>query len=452
MELFRVYSDKQLLIRVIVAAADAVLFYIGYLFLSRIFDSGRINIVFFILTAELGLLMNLLPYNNENKRKSMRIISSIGLAWAVVIVTITSLLHFDFVAIPMILILLVFLYYKSYRNYVFHVLYIYTLKDFYRNAFILVVLNIAVTFLPGFFGPVASEIMTFSVLYIIIVLYLMTQLKNFRCLNKNENKRKTAFEAVVTMIMIGVMVVMSIPGVLRSITHPFVAFFQFIYERLAAGILFVVDSCASFLVRTFNLTPDTGVLLMNSASQMMGDSTEKYRLEDYRSDSQVVQMFGKVLAFVLLLAICAYVIYLLYRFIDRITRSEIEEDFIEDTEFVLVKSKDKGPGLLNKLGNSLKKTVGNLSSLIRANNADKLRNEYKAFVRKLHGKKLIVHYNYTAQHIYKLMLSKAPDQEEALENITAMYEEVRYGVRYPEDTELKAFKKNLAEISKCFSS
>ena len=40
------------------------------------------------------------------------------------------------------------------------------------------------------------------------------------------------------------------------------------------------------------------------------------------------------------------------------------------------------------------------------------------------------------------------NQKYALTSITDIYEEVRYGVRYPEDNELKFFKKTIIEISK----
>ncbi|OGO78618.1 MAG: hypothetical protein A2Y23_10070 [Clostridiales bacterium GWB2_37_7] len=150
----------------------------------------------------------------------------------------------------------------------------------------------------------------------------------------------------------------------------------------------------------------------------------------------------------LMLMICVYGIYILFKFIDRITRSEEELDFEEEKEFILKGSKQRTAGVIDKLIGATRRVADSISFMITADNRDKLRNEYKSFVQKLHSKKVIESYNVTAQEILELMLAKVPNQKDQLLSITDIYEAVRYGTRYPEDSELKSFQKNIAEISR----
>lgn len=445
----RLFKNKQLLLRMVAAVAESILFYIGFLFVNQIANGSRINIAFFIVTALCGLFINFLPYNSFDKRKHSLVFASIGLALAILSIGISSINGFNLLALPIGFIILIFLYYRSYISYLANVLYVYTVGSFYQSILFLFVINVAVVFWGRGFGAISEELMRYSVLYIIMALYMLSEVKNFRYVNKNENSRKTAFDIIATGFIIIITVIMSIPSVFKIVVFPFVSIFQFIYGWIVKGILLITYPIAMLLNYVYSLIPemDQEGKVKPDFDNMLGIS-DKYEGALNNINSPLVQLIGKALAFIFMLMICAYAIYLLFKFMNRITRSEEEDDFVENKEFILRGRKKKVPGLISKLAGSMKNAVGSISFMLTADNKDKLRNEYKTFIQKLYNKKIIENNNYTAQDILQLMLYQIPSQKDALTSITDTYEEVRYGVRCPKDNELKGFRKNIVEISK----
>jgi hypothetical protein len=249
--------------------------------------------------------------------------------------------------------------------------------------------------------------------------------------------------------MLIITVVMSIPSVFKIAIFPFIIVFKFIYGWIVKAILLITYPIARLLNYIYDL-----ILLPEQEGQIKPDYNnilgmpDKYEEALRNTNSPLVQLIGKALAFILMLAICAYVIFLLFKFINRLTRSEEEQDFVEEKEFILKSSKQRKPGVIDKLTGAMRKAAGGISFMLTADNRDKLRNEYKSFIQKLYNKKIISGYNYTTQEVLSLMLTKIPNQENELVSVTGIYEEVRYGTRYPEDSELKSFRRNIAEITK----
>jgi large-conductance mechanosensitive channel len=282
-----------------------------------------------------------------------------------------------------------------------------------------------------------------------MALYMLSEVKNFRYVSKNENSRETAFDIAVTSFMIIITIIMSIPKVFRIITFPFVTVFQFVYGWIVKGILAVTYPIARLLNYFYSLIPelDQDGIMKPGFDNMLG-MPDKYDEAMKSLHSPLVQLIGKALAFIIMLIICAYAIYLLFKFINRITRTEEEDDFVENKEFILRSGKKKALGIMSKLAGSMKRAAGNLSFMFTADNGDKLRNEYRIFIQKLYSKKVIEDNNCTAQDVLQRMLIQIPNQRNALISITETYEEVRYGVKSPGDDELKSFRKNITEITK----
>lgn len=445
----KLFKNKQLLLRMVATVAESIMFYIGFLFINHIVKGSRISIVFFIVTALSGLFINFLPYNSFDKRKHTLVFGSIGLALAIFSVGISSINDFKLFTLPIGFIVLMFLYYRSYTSYLANVLYVYTAGSFYQSIVILFVVNAAVVLFGRNFGAISEELMRYSMLYIVIALYILSEVKNFRYVSKNENSRKTAFDIIATSFMIIVTVIMSIPGVFKTLAFPFVTIFQFIYGWIVKGVLLITYPIAMLLNYIYSLLPEIDLIGKPKPDfgNMLG-VPEGYKDSLKDLNPPIIQLIGKALAFIFMLMICAYAIYLLFKFINRITKPEEEEDFVEDKEFILRSKKKKDTRLINKLAGSIKKAAGSISFMLTADNKDKLRNEYKAFIQRLYNKKIIENNNYTAQDVLKLMISIVPNQKDALMSITDTYEEVRYGVRFPKDNELKGFRKNIAEISK----
>lgn len=445
----RLFKNKQLRLRMVAAVAESILFYIGFLFVNQIANGSRINIAFFIVTALCGLFINFLPYNSFDKRKHSLIFGSIGLAMAVLSIGISAINGFNLFALPIGFILLIFLYYRSYISYLANVFYVYTVGGFYQSILFLFVINVAVVFWGRGFGAISEELMRYSVLYIIMALYMLSEVKNFRYVSKNENARETAFDIIATCFIIIITVIMSIPSIFKIVVFPFVSVFQFIYGWIVKGILLITYPIAMLINYIYSFIP---IVAQEGIAKPDVDSTmgiaDKYEGALNNVNSPIVQLIGKALAFIFMLIICAYAIYLLFKFINRITKSREEDDFVENKEFILRGRKRRAPGFINKMTSSMKKFGGSISFALNADNGDKLRNEYKTFIQKLYNKKIIENKNYTAQDILQQLLTLIPSQKDALTSITVTYEEVRYGVRCPIDNELKGFRKNIAEISK----
>lgn len=164
------------------------------LFANKIVSGSRISIVFFIITALCGLFINFLPYNSYDKRTHSLIFGFIGLALAVLSIGISSINGFNLFALPIGFIALIFLYYRSYTSYLANVRYVYAVESFYQSVSFLFIINTAVVFWSRSFGAISDELMRYSVLYIIMALYMLSEVKSFRYVNRNENSRKAAFD------------------------------------------------------------------------------------------------------------------------------------------------------------------------------------------------------------------------------------------------------------------
>lgn len=446
------FSRRELLLRIVASSAEAVLFYIGYMFINQIFGGSKINILFFVIVALCGLLVNLLPYNSSDKRKQSMLYSIVGLVLASTVTAIAAITDFDVFMLPIDLAVLVWLYYRANTSYLANVLYIYTIGNFNKSIGLLFFINAAAAYFTGIYAPVLSALMRYSVLYIVMGLYALIEVKNFKYVSRSENNKKSSFDIWTTVFMLALTVIMSISNVFAVVIKPFTIVFGAVYGIVTKLLILVTIPFGMGLNALFNLfhLPDR-----EGAEGLFGNTNPSVKppdrtlVEDMDPNMlNLLEIIGKILAFLFLLAVCVFLIYMLFRFIDRQSRSKLNEDFEEDKEFVGRNKNSKGPGFIRRLGDTIKKAAGDIAFMLTANNADKLRDEYKNFIKKLHSKKIIEHYNYTALDILDITVCKVPSQKEALESITSMYEEVRYGVKYPQDSELKTFRKNLAEASK----
>lgn len=447
----RLFRNRQLRLRMLAAVAEAVLFYMVFVFINQMLQGSKINILFFILTALCGLFLNLLPYNSADKKYRM-MLGFVGLALAISSVGLSAIGGFRIWTLPLGFAALVFLYYRSYTGYLANIIYIYTPQGFYKVLGLMFLLNGAAAFWKLGFAPITAELLRYSVLYIILALYILSEIKNFRYVSRSESGRKSAFDTTATILMLLVTVAMSIPKVFHAVSFPFVYVFGFLYRWVAKGILLITYPFARLMEYLYNLIPELPEKEGQKANfGAMEGMKDQYNADLSNISSPFVQLLGRILAALILIGICAFAVYLLFKFIARITRNEEEEDFKEEKEFIL-RNKKKQPGFLSKLADNVKKTADNLALRLRADNRDKLRMEYKDFLQMLYAKKHVETQNHTAQELLQLLRDRLPDKALELSVITELYEEVRYGTKYPQDIELKSFKKNIAEISKSLQS
>ncbi|OGO78619.1 MAG: hypothetical protein A2Y23_10075 [Clostridiales bacterium GWB2_37_7] len=249
----RLFSNKQLRLRVIAAIAESILFYIGFLYANQIAGGSGINIVFFLITALCGLFTNSLPYNSSDKHKNTLVTGSIGLALVILSIGISAKGDFNLFALPIGFIALVFLYNRSYTGYLASILYVYTAESFYQSAVFLFIINAAVAFGSRSFNLISEEFMRYSVLYIIMALYMLSEIKNFRYISKNENSNRTAFDITATSFMVLITVVMSVPKIFKLAIFPFTKAFYFIYGWVVKAILLITYPIARLLNYIYDL-------------------------------------------------------------------------------------------------------------------------------------------------------------------------------------------------------
>lgn len=444
----RLFRNRQLRLRTLASIAEAILFYMVFLFINQMLAGSSVNVLFFILTSLCGLFMNLLPYNSADKKQRLTF-GFVGLGLAIGSLGLSAIGGFHLLTLPIGFIALIFLYYRSYTGYLANVIYIYTPKGFNQALALMFLLNAAAAFWKQSFGDITQELLRYAVLYIILSLYVLTEIKHFRYVSKNEDNRKSVFETWAAVLMLLVTVIMSVPKVFHVVSYPFVYVFRFIYGWVAKGILLITYPFARLMNYLFDRLPSVPDKEGKKADfgNLQG-IPDQYKENLNQAAAPFVQLLGKILAFLILLAVCAFAVYLLFKFIARINRPEEEEDFKEEKEFILRNKRNKEPGLLSKLMDRVKNTADDIAFRMRADNKDKLRLEYKNFLQKLDSKKMVEAEKHTAKELQELLLGRLPDKASELETITALYEEVRYGTKYPMDIELKSFKKNIADISK----
>jgi|GEM_PF-5268431 len=446
----KLFKDRQFMVRAFAVVAEAILFYAFYLFFNRFVEGAKINLAFFIIIALCGLFLNNMPYNDSDKHKHRIVFGSTGIVLAVAAIVITALTTgMNLFGIPVGFIALVLLYSRSYILYLVNISYVYTAGNFYRNMLLLFVVNGAVAFWTRNYASIAGELTRLTILYIIFGLYNLSEVKNYRYANKEESIKRTAFDITATSLMMVFSVVMSIPTVFNIVLHPFAVVFTVIYNWVMKGALIIIYNIGKVFEYVFtaigNLKFRTHRI---EPIEEVGEMAKQNMDNFFYLDTPAAKLIGKILALVIMLLICACVAYLLYRLFDKIRNQDKEEDFSEEREFIFLSRKQKGPGIVNKVTNTMKKAAEGISFMLTADNKDKLRSEYKGFVQKLYNKKIITEHNNTAQEILQLMLSKAPEQMKPLAEITGLYEAVRYGTKYPEDSELKSFRQNITQVSR----
>lgn len=441
----KLFNDRQILFRIAAGTAESILFYIGLLFTYQITGISKVNIVFFIIAGLYGLFVKTLPHNNFDKRKENFILGLAGLAIAVIAIGVSSIRSYNNLTLVIAFILLVFLCYRSYTRYFYDITsQVNVSEGFYNGIGFLFLVN-AAAFLGSNFVAVPQELARYSMLYIIIVLYVLLGAKKIRYADKNQNIRGETFDTAVTSLIIIVAVIISIPQVFNIIALPFVAAFKFI-DICVVKLMTIISYPFSLLMIYFLGLARPGVklgILKISYGNAQRNNTSEY------IPSPLVTICGHAFAGVVILAISILFLYFLINyFINKIESNKGNDDFTEYKEFILKKRKGKYPKILDKLTGSIRQSVRNISFMLAASNEDKLRYEYKTFIQKLYSKNIIEDYNHTAQDIFLLMLSIMPEQRNELNNITGMYEEVRYGEKHPQTAELKEFKKNLTEVLK----
>lgn len=447
------FSRKELLLRIVASSAEAIIFYVGYMFINQLISSSRINILFFVGVALCGLLVNLLPNNSSDKRKQSMTYSAIGFVLAILVTAISAINDFNLLSLPIGFAFLILIYIRANTSYLSNIVYVFTIGDLQRNICLLFIINIIAVYSAKIYMIISHELMRYTVLYILMGLYMLTEIKNFRYVSRSESNKKSPFDIIATGLMIVLTIVMSIPKVFAVAAKPFTAIFGFVYGLITKLIILISYPFSLVLNAIYNMIdlPEQSKLdeLISKGTNSLSKKYDKGLIDNYNPTTAIiVQMIIKTLAFLVLMVVCAYLIYVLFRFIDRFSRAKNIEDFEEDKEFIRGSKNPKRPGLIKRLSNTVKKAVEGVAFMLTADNADKLRNEYKDFIKKLYNKKLIEHYNYTALEILEIVMQKVPDKEAVLESVTNMYEEVRYGVKYPEDNELKAFRRNVTEIEK----
>lgn len=443
----KLFKDGKLLLRAFTAVTEALLFYNAFLFINQMVGGTKINLVFFIMMALCGLFLNLLPYNSSDNRKGNLVFGYIGLAMATLAIVITAIIGgMNVFALPVGFSALLLIYWRAYGIYFVNISYVYTAKGFYKRMLLLFLLNGAAGFWSINYGVIAEELTRLSMLYIILALYNLSEVKNFRYVNKEENIRRTPFDITITSLMLIISVIMSIPKIFNIVMLPFAAAFRWIYGWIVKGFMLITYP----IIKLFDFV--TEIIKNRSLLGLRQDNLEEVveqseEIAEYMPPP-IVELIGKVLAYIVMLLVFAFVVFLLFKIINRIMKTDKEVDFTEEREFILRTGKQRSPGIFNKLKETLKKATESISFILTADNRDKLRNEYKGFVQKIYNKKVIADYNNTAQEIFELMLSKLPEQKGLLSEVTGLYEEVRYGTKYPEDGELKSFKKNITEITR----
>ncbi len=444
------YDIKQLIIRLTAATLVALMLYIGYLVAFCRAEYQYFSLIYPICFMLICFAVNLIEVKGMEEQTRSKIIISIGVAFALA-ATIFSRGFNGVVSFMLVLLFYVMLWYKATENFyeLFEV--IYTVSQFKRNLLTLLLINIYAAYFS--YAPKTIEsIKTYSILYIVVAVFMLFVMRNTK-FAKAAQQKQSMIESILAIAFVLATFIMSIPSVYR----PVLAAIASGYSLIEAGVQKVFEVIAIPFVYFFNwlfslVKPGRGRVL-EKVLDVLVKGREEY-LEDVQEipeyNPQIVRLVYKIIMAALALCALAVIIYFAYISIDRFVRKKRRIGFSEDKEFV-VDLKETGIGRLfanaaGKLAGLYKKAAFSLT----ASNREKLRHEYKLFLKKAYEKSVIKGENVTSHEVYEQIIIRYPSSLSLMELITQLYEEVRYGTKNPENGELANFRLNISQVSRLF--
>ena len=448
---------KDLLIKILAAACEAIVVFIVFNVLNQQLLLRSLELSVLIAAAAAGTLLSAYFENlTDLKKKANRLILS-----GVLICFLLSLASNGFYGLINILIeftILLFIYYRSIKKYQTNDLYAYTISDFYTHIAIVLVVNYVVFWLDGLFwlkgmSTITTLVALYTILYVVIGILLLIIIKNKR-FEKQKKTSKNSFEILLsggillsTFLLASPSIVLTLLNSTKSLGALLYSLFLKFFMILVDVIIYILEL---FYGKGMEHIPDRKKEDKPGGQPKPPESdvgvAEPEGTPEFDMDPPQIDKWKNIIITALVILAVLVIIYFIYRSIRKMyKKSQAGSNYVEDREFVLPSSLSKLSDFMNKMKNRIGQALKRFRLNINADNKEKLRYEYKIFLQKLYDKFILSEGNNTPQFILNHLKATYPGNDSVFEQITSMYEEVRYGERMPTNEELQQFKAGISD-------
>ncbi|SHE35921.1 hypothetical protein SAMN02745195_00271 [Thermoanaerobacter uzonensis DSM 18761] len=432
--------DREKFVRTFLTVLDGMMVFLIYTLLNGLFIREKgISFGIILLASLISGVFNIAEIEmNEKSYKQLNL--TIGVVISVLLSTIISENYYQLVAL---FIVFLYIWSRGVKNRGVFVNYMLNVEQFYKQLIGLFVINIANYFMPP---EDILIIPKYSIIYILLSIFVLLEVKNLRFSDNRSNKRVSTFEWVAVSLIILTVILLSSPAVREFVYH---YLYESIVKIFVYGASYLAYGLFLMLSKLFSLLPIDKEFFKKAMDKALRQYNNKENIfeeqipQDYAWLAHLINGIATLLAVVIIIALIVYII----KAITRLQKEKHERDFTEEKE-IDIKIGDlqiykRLKGISQKIAENVQERVK-----IYRDSRERVRYYYKRFLKRLYENKILVKGNYSSEDVYKKVVEVFPFVHSAIDEITALYEKVRYGNYYPQYEEVKEFEIKLREITK----
>ena len=432
--------DREKFVRTFLTVLDGIMVFLIYTLLNGLFIREKGISFEIVLLASLisGVFNNAEIEMNEKSYKQLNL--TIGTVISILLSTIISKNYYQLVAL---FIVFLYIWSRGVKNRGIFADDMLNVEQFYKQLIGLFVINIANYFMTP---EDILIIPKYSIIYILLSIFVLLEVKNLRFSDNRSYKRVSTFEWVAVSLIILTMILLSSPAV-RG----------FVYHYLYEGIVKIFVYGASYLAyvlflmlsKLFSLLPIDEEYFKKAMEEALKQDSSKGNMfeeqipQDYAWLVHMINGIATLLAVVIIIALIVYIV----KAITKLQKEKHERDFTEEKEIDIKIGDLQTYKRLKGIGQKIAENVRERVKIYR-DSRERVRYYYKRFLKHLYENKILVKGNHSSEDVYRKVVETFPFVHPLMGEITALYEKVRYGNYYPQYDEVKEFEIKLREIIK----
>lgn len=436
-------AGAELSTRLLVNIADIFVVYAVFAMITvALYQLIHVNIAYMLFEAAAATILTGYIEYRELPLKTQKAVILVSGAVVSVILTLLTVSLYNVFELLMVLVLFLVIWGRAVKNSYKDIQGIFDIRSFYWGIALIGTSDL-VLYMLNLMENQKSMISGCTMFYIIISMYLLSTLKTRVLGPAGTDGKKTYLDLVAVVITMLVVLLFSSQSSIRLIL--------LLLSYLHAAVVYVVGLIAIPLgyVAVFILNRIRWAFEAFWHAEITDPSTQAP--EEVPFDNAAYQTsigsFIHVVAYILLIIAVIIAVRQIYKAIGRYMDKERVRDYAESREFIagFGQLKESLPKWLGALKGKYDAAVDRLLFNIRATTAEKIRHEYKKFIKLLYAKELAAEGN-TAGDICCMLGSKYPAVDEYIKAVTVIYEDIRYGTKEPGEEELERFRTYLGKV------
>ena len=427
--------NRDIITRVLLTLMDGILAFLIYTEINGILIGDK-NI--YIETIIFISLISAI-FNNIEVRFNLKLSKRVNIITGILFSGVLSFFNSQNIYQNVVVfILLIFIWARGIRNSRIYINDMFNMKEFSKFIFLIFILNLFSYFMPHIYFVLISK---YSIIYIFLGILLLLEIKNLKY--SSNSKNLFAFEVLFTVIIVLIILLFS------SETFRYFVFI-YIYENIGKIFIFITSYIAFglFLIlsKLFSLLPMDSEYLKKAFEEALKQNENNQNKFEHipQQYSGLTHLINFIAASIAISLIILIVIYMIKSLI-KLQKDKVEKDFVEEKEISFGISH---LGAYEKFKKSGYNIINNIREYIKTytDPREQIRYQYKRFLKYLYLKKILTISNYSSRDVYSKLVEFTNIDPFLIEEITQIYEKVRYGKYMPESYEVDKFKNYIEKV------